>query len=141
MRGWISFDLQALLLGGETPRNGHGSQRLYHCVSVSLIAGATGIYIGARIVTQTESFGKAVITALIGTIVWAVAAFLFGWIPLLGPILALGAYVAVVNWQYPGGWINAAGIALIAVLASLVILYLLAVLNLVGFDAPGVPAV
>jgi len=42
----------------------------------------------------------------------------------LGPLLALIAYLAVVNWQYPGGWIKAAGIALFAAVASLVVLYL-----------------
>lgn len=106
---------------------------------VSLLIGATGIYVGARIMTNTESFEKAAITALIGAIVWAVIGFLFGWIPFLGPLLALVAYIAVVNWQYPGGWVNAAGIALIAVVASIIILYVLALLGLVGFEALGVP--
>lgn len=108
---------------------------------VSLLVGAAGIYIGARIMTNTESFGKAAITALAGALVWAVVGFLFGWIPFLGPLLALIAYVGVVNWQYPGGWVNATGIALIAVVASVVILYLLALVNLVGFGALGVPGV
>jgi len=45
----------------------------------------------------------------------------------LGPLLALIAYLAVVNWQYPGGWIKAAGIALFAAVASLVVLYVMAV--------------
>lgn len=108
---------------------------------VSLLVGATGIYIGGRIITNTESFGKAAITALAGALVWATVGFLFGWIPFLGPLLALIAYVGVVNWQYPGGWAKAAGIAVIAVVSSVVILYLLALINLVGFEALGVPGV
>lgn len=106
---------------------------------VSLLIGAAGVYVGGRVITGTESFEKAAITALAGAIVWAVVGFLFGWIPLLGPLLALVAYVAVVNWQYPGGWVSAAGIALIAVVASIVILYVLALLGVVGFEALGVP--
>ncbi|WP_088901540.1 hypothetical protein [Halorubrum lacusprofundi] len=108
---------------------------------VSLLVGAVGIYVGARVMTDTDSFPKAVVTALIGAIVWAVVAFFFGWIPLLGPLLALIAYLAVVNWQYPGGWIKAAGIALFAAVASLVVLYVMAVVGIVGFEALGVPGV
>lgn len=108
---------------------------------VSLLVGAIGIYVGGRIITHQDSFGKAIITALAGAIVWAIVGLLFGWIPFLGPLLALVAYVAVVNWQYPGGWVKAAGIALVAAVASFVILYLLAVINLVGFEALGVPGV
>lgn len=106
---------------------------------VSLLIGATGIYLGARIITNTESFEKAAITALIGAVVWAVVGFLFGWIPFLGPLVALIAYIGVINWQYEGGWVNAAGIAVIAVVASIVILYVLAAVGLVGFEALGVP--
>jgi hypothetical protein len=108
---------------------------------VSLLIGATGIYVGARVMTDTDSFPKAVATALVGAIVWAFVALFFGWIPLLGPIMALIAYLAVVNWQYPGGWIKAAGIALIAAVASLLVLYAMAVVGLIGFEALGVPGV
>jgi len=106
---------------------------------ISFLVGTVGIYIGARVMTDVESFEKAAITAIIGAVVWTIFAILFGWIPLLGPLLALIAYVGVVNWQYPSGWGTAAGIALIAWVASIVILYVLAVVGLVGFDALGVP--
>lgn len=106
---------------------------------VSLLVGATGIYLGARVMTDAEDFSKAAVTALIGAVVWAIVGFFLGWIPLLGPLLALIAYLAVVNWQYPGGWVTAAGIALIAALASLVVLYVLALVGIVGFEALGVP--
>jgi hypothetical protein len=102
---------------------------------VSLLIGAAGIYLGATVLTNVEDYSHAIITAVIGAIAWA----LVGWIPLLGTLLALVAYVAVINWRYPGGWGVAAGIALIAWLASLVILYVLAMLNLVAFNAFGVP--
>jgi len=108
---------------------------------VSLLVGATGIYAGARVATGTDSFGRAVVTALVGSLVWSVVGFLFGWIPLLGPALALVAYVGVIDWQYPGGWLTAATVAVVAVLASVAVLYALGVVGLVGFDALGVPGV
>lgn len=108
---------------------------------VSLLVGATGIYAGARVATGTDAFGRAVVTALVGALVWSVVGFLFGWIPLLGPVVALLAYVGVVNWQYPGGWLTAAVIAAVAMLASFIVLFALGTVGLVGFDAFGVPGV
>ena len=108
---------------------------------VSLLVGAIGIYVGARVMTDTDSFPKAAVTALVGAVVWAIVSFFFGWIPLLGPLLVLIAYLAVVNWQYPGGWIKAVGIAIIAAVSSFVVLYVLAVVGIVGFEALGVPGV
>jgi hypothetical protein len=50
----------------------------------SLLVGATGIYVGGRIITNTDSFGKAAITALVGALVWAVVGFLLALIDLVG---------------------------------------------------------
>lgn len=102
---------------------------------VSLLIGALGIYVGARIVSDVNDYTYAIITALIGAVVWAVLA----WIPLLGPLLALLAYVGVINYRYPGGWVSAVLIALVAWVASVVVLYVLAVIGVVAFDALGVP--
>lgn len=107
--------------------------------AVSLIVGAFGIYVGARVITDTDDFGYAVVTALLGAIVWAVVGFFLGWIPFLGPLLTLLAYVWVLNRRYPGGWGNAIGIALVAWVASIVVLYLLALFDISTFEAVGVP--
>lgn len=104
---------------------------------VSLIIGAIGIYIGASVLTDYEDYTYALVTALIGAIVWVV----FSWIPLLGPLLALIAYILVIHFRYPGGILRAIGIALVAWLAALVVLYVLAVLGITTFDAVGVPGV
>ena len=104
---------------------------------VSLLVGGFGIYVGARIIAGDRSYEHAVVTALIGAIVWAVAAFLFGWVPFLGPILVFLVYLGVINWQYPGGWGAALGIALIAWLTSLVALYVLSFFG-ITIDALGV---
>jgi hypothetical protein len=108
---------------------------------VSLLIGALGIYIGARVITGRDDYSYAIVTALIASIIWVIVAFFVGWIPLLGPLLALLAYVTIINMRYPGGWINAIGIALIAWVASIGVLYLLAVLGVTTFDAVGVPGI
>ena len=108
---------------------------------VSLLIGALGIYVGARVITDTDDYTYALVTALIGAIVWTLVALFIGWIPLLGPLVALIAYIAVINYRYPGGWLNAIGIALIAWLASLLVVGLRAVLGVTTFDAAGVPGV
>lgn len=106
---------------------------------VSLLVGALGIYVGARVITDYEDFTYAIITALLGAIIWAVVGFLFGWIPLLGPLLVLIAYVALINYRYPGGWGNAIMISLIAWIASFAVLYVLALIGIGAFEAIGVP--
>lgn len=106
---------------------------------VSLLVGGLGIYVGARVVTGEEDYGYALVTALVGAVVWTVVGALFGWIPLLGPLVTLLAYVGVVNWRYDGGWVDAGIIGLVAWLTAVVVLYVLAVVGLVGFQAFGVP--
>ena len=108
---------------------------------VSLLIGALGIHLGARIVVDDGAYGHALVTALIGAIVWAVVGFFLGWIPLLGPLVVLVAYVAVINARYPGGWIDAALVALVAWVSVVVVLYLLAALGLSGLGAVGIPGV
>ncbi|MFC4989501.1 MULTISPECIES: hypothetical protein [Saliphagus] len=106
---------------------------------VSLLIGALGIYVGARVVTGVEDYTYAIVTALLGAIVWAVVGFFFGWVPLLGPILVFIAYLAIINSRYPGGWIDALLITLGAWLTVFVVMYVLAVLEIVTFEAVGVP--
>jgi hypothetical protein len=105
---------------------------------VSLLVGAAAIYVGARVIVDESDFAYAIVSALIASVVWSLVAFLFGWIPLLGPILALVAYVGVINWRYPGGWLQAVGIALVAWVTSFVILYVLSVLGIIAPGAIGV---
>ncbi|MCU4742689.1 hypothetical protein OB955_15680 [Halobacteria archaeon AArc-m2/3/4] len=105
----------------------------------SLLIGALGIYIGASVIVDSDDYTYAIVTALIGAIVWAIVGFFFGWIPLLGPILVFIAYLTVINWRYPGGWVEAIGITLVAWLSVLIVLYILAFLGITGFEAAGVP--
>lgn len=109
---------------------------------VSLLIGALGIYVGASVLTDYEDYTYAIITALIGAVVWAIVGFFFGWIPLLGPALALIAYITIINLRYPGGYGKAIGIALIAWVAVFVVLYALAFFGIFeDVQALGVPGI
>ncbi len=104
---------------------------------VALLVGGLAIYIAASIVVDASSYGHAVFTAAFGALAWA----LTSWIPLVGPIIALVAWIWVIKWRYPGGWVDAAVVGGLAWLSALVILVLLnSVLNL-GIGAFGVPGV
>ncbi|ELZ16198.1 hypothetical protein C477_16090 [Haloterrigena salina JCM 13891] len=109
--------------------------------AVSLLIGAVGIYVGAKVIVDAEDYTYALVTALIGAVVWGVIGFFLGWIPLLGPLLVFVAYLAVINSRYPGGWIDAAAITIVAWLSVLIVLYVLALIGVTGFEAAGVPGV
>jgi len=108
---------------------------------IGLVIGGIGIHIGAMITTGKSDYGKAVWTALIGAVIWTVVGFFFGFIPLLGPAITFIAWLAVINSSYEGGWLNALIIAGIAWASVMIILYLLATIGIVGFEAIGVPGV
>lgn len=104
---------------------------------VALLIGGLAIYVSARVIADVDDYGHAVVTALIGAVAWA----LTSWIPLIGPIIALVVWIAVINWRYPGGWFEAVLVGLVAWASALVILFVLnAVLGL-GLGAFGVPGV
>ncbi|MEF8916035.1 hypothetical protein, partial [Natronomonas sp.] len=77
---------------------------------VALLVGGLAIYISARVVADVDDYSHAVITALLGAIAWA----LTSWIPLIGLVIALIAWVWVIKWRYPGGWVDAAIIGAVA---------------------------
>ena len=107
---------------------------------VSLLIGTVAIRFGARIVVDRDTgYRRAAVTALAGAIVWSVFAYFLGWVPLLGPLLTLAAWVGIINWQYEGGWATAVGIGLVAWLVALFVLYLLGAVGVVSFQALGIP--
>ena len=105
----------------------------------SLVTGGLGIYAGARLVVGEEDPVHALVTGLLGAVVWVVGGVLVGWIPLLGQLLVLAVYTWMVNRRYPGGWTTAVQIALIAWVVTLVVLSVLAALGYVTYEAVGVP--
>ncbi|WP_231186606.1 hypothetical protein [Haladaptatus sp. DYF46] len=109
---------------------------------VSLLIGGFGIYVGARVTTEyAGSYGHAIITALIGAIAWGIISFFVGWIPILGALLALIAWIGVINWRYPGGWGTAIVIGLVAWFAAAIVLYLFALFDIIASGALGIPGV
>ena len=111
---------------------------------VSLLIGGLGIHVGASVVAGARDYGHAVVTAAAGAVVWAVVGGLLGGIPLVGPALTLLAYLLVIRLRYRTGWVSAGGIALVAWLSVLVVLYVLATVGVTTFEAvnvPGVPGV
>lgn len=105
----------------------------------SLLTGGLGIYVGARLIVGEEEPLHALVTGLLGAVVWVVGGVFFGWIPLLGQLLVLVVYAGMVERRYPGGWRNALSIALIAWLVTLVVLGVLAGLGFATYEAVGIP--
>ncbi len=102
---------------------------------VALLVGGLAIYLSASLVMDVQDYSHAVITALLGAIAWGLTV----WIPLLGPVIALIVWIGVINWRYPGGWVDAAIIGFVAWIGALAIVFVLdAVLGL-GVGAFGVP--
>lgn len=105
---------------------------------VSLLVGGLGIFLAARIVADNRSYGHAVITALVGALAWGFAnAFLRG-IPVIGPVLPLLIWIAVIKWRYGEGWVNSGIIGVVAWIAAAVALE---VLPVQGVEAIGIPFV
>lgn len=102
---------------------------------VALLVGGLAIYIGARLVIGTDDYSHAVVTALLGAIAWA----LTSWIPLVGPLIALVAWIWVIKWRYGGGWDTAIVVGLVAWVASVVVLFVLNSVLRLGVGAFGVP--
>jgi hypothetical protein len=105
----------------------------------SALVGGAGIFAGAAVLSDARSYEHAVWTAVIGALAWVVASALFGWLPVLGTAITYLAYLGVIKWRYAGGWITAAGIALVGWLASTLVLSVLAAVSLGGFSALGIP--
>ncbi len=107
---------------------------------VSLLIGTGAIHLGAQVMIDRDTgFRRAALTALLGAIVYTAVGFFFGWIPLLGPLLMLIAWIGVINWLYPGGWGTAIGVGFIAWIVAVLVLFALATLGIVTPDALGVP--
>jgi len=102
---------------------------------VALVVGGLAIYASARVVVDVDDYSHAFVTAILGGFAWGLTA----WIPLLGPIIALIAWIWVINWRYPGGWGAAAAIGFVAWLAAIAILFVLNAVLRLGVGAFGVP--
>lgn len=104
---------------------------------IALIVGGLAIHISAWLIVDVRDYSRALFTAIVGAIAWALTA----WIPLFGPFVALLAWVAVINWRYPGGWRKAIAIGIVAWVAALAILFVLHSLTPLRIGAFGIPGI
>ncbi|MBB6646291.1 hypothetical protein [Halobellus ruber] len=102
---------------------------------IALLVGGLAIHISARVVVEVDDYRRAVITAILGAVAWA----LTSWIPLFGPVIALVVWVGVINWRYPGGWTKAAIIGVGAWISALLLLVVVNSVLGLGIGAFGVP--
>ncbi len=102
---------------------------------IALFIGGLAIYLSALFVVDVDDYSHAVVTALLGAIAWALTV----WIPLIGPIVALVVWVGVINWRYPGGWVKAAILGVIAWIAALLVLLVVNSVLGLGLGAFGIP--
>ncbi|MCJ7479134.1 MAG: hypothetical protein MUP63_03060 [Candidatus Nanohaloarchaeota archaeon QJJ-7] len=108
---------------------------------VSLLLGAFGIHIGATLLLGESDYWNAIWTALIGAFVMAVVGFFLGGIPFFGPLLTLAAWVWVIHVQYRSSLGQSIAIGVAAWATVIIVLYLLALFGVTGFEAIGVPGV
>lgn len=104
---------------------------------VSLLTGGLGVYVGARLIVGSDDHVNAIITGLIGAVVWVVGGLFLGWIPLLGPVLVFFTYTWLIYRRYPGDWATAAKIAGIAWVTTVIVLSVLAMIGFATFEAIG----
>lgn len=108
---------------------------------ISFVVGVIGIYAGASLVIDRDvGWTRAAIAALVGAAAWGVVILFLGWIPLLGPLLALIAWVGIINVSYPGGWGTAIAIGLIAVVVASLIIWALGSFAGIQIEAFGIPS-
>ncbi|WP_336038054.1 hypothetical protein [Halobacterium yunchengense] len=101
----------------------------------SLLVGGAAIHVAASHVVGAGDYGDAVLTALFGAVAWA----LLDGVPLVGGLLALVAWVAVIKWRYPVGWLRAGVVGVAAWAVATVVLAALAILGVGSLHALGVP--
>lgn len=108
---------------------------------IGALVGGFGIYVGAQLIADEGTYEQAVTVAIIGALVWTLVGTFIGRIPLLGPVLTLGAYLTVLNLSYSGGWVEAAGIAIVAWVVLVAVFTVLGPVGLGLFSAVGVPGI
>lgn len=103
---------------------------------VSLLVGGLALAVGERLVTGEADLAAATLTAAIGAVAWAIV----DGVPLLGPLLALGLWLAILHWRFDTGWFGTGAIAGVAWIVALAAVTIGAALGLPVEEAIGIPA-
>ncbi|MFW5937920.1 MAG: hypothetical protein ACOCSN_03170 [Halanaeroarchaeum sp.] len=103
----------------------------------SLLVGGLGILAGVQLVSGDGSLVRTTITAALGALVWA---FLDG-IPLIGPLVALIAWIGVLHVRHDTGWTGAAAAGFVAWIVAGVLAFVTSAIGLPVTEVVGVPGV
>lgn len=118
------MDPFAVLQLGTPPATG---ERLLG-FALGVLVGGFALFVSSRFLADVNGYDHAVLTAIIGALVWALLAP----IPLLGSVIALVGWIAILKWRYPVGWLRAGAVGAAAWATAVVVV---AALQLVGIDA------
>ncbi|MCH4815938.1 MAG: hypothetical protein QXY87_12045 [Saccharolobus sp.] len=89
---------------------------------------------GKVVAPRTTTFGRAMLATLIGVIVYAIFTALFSLIsPIIGVIIGFIAFLGVYKVVFNTGWVQALGIAILAIIVAIIILF---ILGLIGITLP-----
>lgn len=104
---------------------------------LGLFVGGLALFVAGQLVHgEHHDVGHALWTAVLGSLVWT----LLAWVPLVGPfLLAPLGWLGVIRWRYRGGWVHAITIAVVAWLVAMGALVVLDAAGLPAFDAVGIP--
>ncbi len=112
----------------------------------SLIIGTVGTYLATDLLLGEGSVGHSFVTALIASAVWFGVTYFIsgvvgvgGFVVALGPLLALLAYIVVIDIRYSGSIVAATGVSVLTWVIDFALLYALAVLGFQAFEVIGVP--
>ncbi|MFC3476862.1 hypothetical protein [Halobacterium litoreum] len=103
--------------------------------AASLLVGGVAIHVAASHLVDAGDYGDAILTALLGALAWG----LLDGVPFVGGLLALVAWVGVIKWRYPVGWLRASAVGVAAWAVATVVLAALALVGIGSFEALGVP--
>lgn len=110
----------------------------------SLVVGTAATYIATTMLLDESGVIHSFVTALIASVVWIGVTYITGgtsvsFIPFLGPVFALAAYIIVIDLRYPGTLVRATGISVLTWAIDFIILYALALIGVSSFAIIGVP--
>jgi hypothetical protein len=101
-----------------------------------LLAGGFAIFVAAIVVVDVWNYARAVVTAFLGGLLWALAAELSHPV---ATVLVLFLWIVVINVAYPGGWSEAAVVGFFAWATALLVFFLADVLFGIEVAVFGIP--
>ena len=113
---------------------------------LSFVVLTVATYVSTKVLGRSGGLGLSVVTAALTTLVWFGVTYVVsgvigieGYAVALGPLLAVVAYVLVIDLLHEGSVIRATAIAIGTWVVTFLILYAAAMLGYGSFEAIGVP--